>query len=1190
MNTTAASTDRGPARQRAQIPAGITTAASHLRSTNLERDILSQLPPLYVGSRTQDILRRVNTALDDPNRTRAWSLTGPYGSGKSTLALLIDALIGADGGRHQQALQLVAATNPDLAASLEEARARRAPEGFLGAIAAARREPLVTTLGRALHNAINRRWPSRRPKRIVDVLLALQASDAGSAQVLDTVKALCGTAPLLLIIDEFGKSLEHMATRDDFTDSSDDLFLLQELAELGAGRTGLPLYIGTLQHLSFLDYATRSTTLQRREWAKIQGRFEDITFTPDIGDSVQLIGRSLDHSSVPSAGLQLIKSQADAASAAWSRRGLDGILVGDSQVFVALYPLHPLTAVAAPLLAAQIGQHDRSLTGFLASDEPHTVRRFLATHESPRATTATTVRLPQLYDYFLASGRTTVLASANASRWIEIDTRISEARGLGNDDIDVLKTVGLLNLVDSSGALRASEDMVLFALSDPLDTVDDEKAREPIHHRLHDLVQRGFLVYREFSDEFRVWQGSDVDLRARIDEFRDRCDDHAVLGVLRRHLPMAVVAGRHSQRTGMLRHFITAASGPDSRPQQGPGVGDAADGLLLFHVGGAHDIPSIESALPVAVGVSDAAGNVLDAGRQVLALEELQQDAALDAVARREVSERLGQATAELAAVLANAFSPTRVGTQWHLMGAGMAETQLAARSLAGVVSAACEIAYPHTPQIRNEMLGRHQLTSQGAKARRELLTAMLTHPTEEFLGIESFGPERAMFSGVLSYLKLRDLAYDAHAGKNTELVSFGYSAPGPSDSLYPAWRALINAILSMSRQTPVSRVFELLMAPPFGVKAGVVPVIVLTALMICHDEVALFEEGSYQHRLTPDLLERLVKTPDRFTAKVVGASKGQRRLVIDKLAEALSVETVAKRRQINRNSAILGVTQALLDHIRTLSPYGRRTKQMSDSAIAVRAALMSAREPDELVFSALAVAVDCMPITAQDRRDEAAADAYMSSLLTALGEIRAADAKLRAAVVQNIAQAFRLPVDLPTLRRDLAARARGFAGVLLEPRIKGLVTLALNEQLMDEDWLDPIIIRIGGTPLGDWDDATAQGFAGRAQLLARSLDRVSHLYQAAQLNETAQPFEAQLVTLTGADGREERTLVYLPEDSKNAAETVAISVLREAEKKLGPDGGRILLASLARQVLTQHECADSDSDTASPTQKESIS
>ena len=54
----------------------------------------------------------------------------------------------------------------------------------------------------------------------------------------------------------------------------------------------------------------------------------------------------------------------------------------------------------------------------------------------------------------------------------------------------------------------------------------------------------------------------------------------------------------------------------------------------------------------------------------------------------------------------------------------------LTARSLAGIVSAACDIAYPHTPHIRNEMLGRHQLTSQGAKARRELITAMLTRPS----------------------------------------------------------------------------------------------------------------------------------------------------------------------------------------------------------------------------------------------------------------------------------------------------------------------------------------------------------------------------------------------------------------------------------------------------------------------------
>ncbi len=838
--------------------------------------------------------------------------------------------------------------------------------------------------------------------------------------------------------------------------------------------------------------------------------------------------------------------------------------------------------IAAPLLAAQVGQHDRTVIGFLASDEPYTVRRFLAEHASGTGREGATVRLPQLYDYFFASGRTTLLASANASRWIEIDTRLSEAHGLPDEDLQVLKTVGLLNLIDSSGALRASADMVLFALSDPVHA-SDEAARKQLLTRLTDLVDRGFLVYREFSDEYRVWQGSDVDLRARIDEIRERCDDHTVVKMLSKHLPAAVVAGGHSQRTGMLRHFVTSATESDTSQVEGPCVDDAADGLLIFHFGTKEDLPRVNSPLPAVAGVTDRPEIVLEAGRHLLALEELQEDKTLDSVARREISERAGQARAELAAALTEAFAPSRPGVRWYLLPTDGANTsnssldRLEGRSLAAIVSAACDRVYQHTPKIRNEMLGRHQLTSQGAKARRELMTAMLTHPGEKALGITGYGPERAMYEGVVAYLGLHRLAEDNADASGETLVEFQYAAPDTSSSLYPAWRALCDALTHAENETSLEEIFRLLMAPPFGIKAGVVPIVVVAALILAADEVAVFEEGTYQPRLTPDLLERLVKTPDRFSVKSVPVNKGQRKLVLDKLASALQVNASVPRASKVRNPALLAVARALLDRVRVLTPYVLRTKRLTVEAIAVREALITARDPDELVFFALPSALGLAAITADARRDERAADEYVTLLMGALHEIGAADKNLRSEVINILAKEFSLPADLPTLRRDLAARARGFADVLLEPNLKGLINLALNDTLPDEDWLDPVVVRIINTGLADWTDDHVKQFAVRTRELARSLDRVSYLYQSARLADAGQPFDAQLVTLTDPDGHESRTLVYVPHDIRDAAGALANEILEKATRELGAGGGRILLAALAQALMAPEAASDAE-------------
>jgi hypothetical protein len=434
---TARQSDYAKASPHDQVPNGICVVSSRLRSVNLERDSeTTDIGPIHLSARVLDTLSRLAAAIDDRSRTRAWSLTGPYGSGKSTIALLTAALLGPAGNRRRQAEELVADESPDLARRIAEARDHMAPDGFITAIATARREPVTETLARALIRGTNRRWPDGKPpRRVATSLKPLRTPTAANADVLAALEALCSEGPLLLAIDEFGKTLEYLAGRGDSDNAHDDVYVLQEIAELGVGPSGPPLFTLTLQHLSLLDYAARSTSLQRREWAKVQGRFEDITFTSDLSDAVQLIRRSLVHKDLGDTGRELVGHHAVASSDAWSRLGLLGVLPADSDLFAALYPLHPLTAAAAPLVAAQIGQHDRSLAGFLGGDEPHTVGRFITDHKTANATTATTVRLPQLYDYFFASGRTTMLASASASRWIEIDLILSQAHGMDDQDL-----------------------------------------------------------------------------------------------------------------------------------------------------------------------------------------------------------------------------------------------------------------------------------------------------------------------------------------------------------------------------------------------------------------------------------------------------------------------------------------------------------------------------------------------------------------------------------------------------------------------------------------------------------------------------------------------------------------------------------------------------------------------------------
>ena len=1176
-----------------QLPAGITLVGSELRSTNLERDVREQhLNAPYVGARALDVLDRVTNAVTDLRRTRAWSFTGPYGSGKSTLANLLDAFLGHDSARHAEAVAAVEATSPGLASRLSQAREDRAPNGFLGAVATARREPLAATVYRALQTAVDRRWKKHPPKAIKEALAVCSEREIPAAEsLLDAVTALCSTShPVLLIIDEFGKSLEYLAAAGDAGSAESDVFLLQMLAEKGAGRSGLPLFIFTLQHLAFSDYAARSSAIQAKEWAKIQGRFEDITFGPNLGDAVHLLRRRLDQSGLQQPGRELVQQQAQAAAKAWTQQGLNAVVDISAEMFADLYPLHPLTAIAAPLLASQIGQHDRSLTGFLANDEPNTVRRTIDTASADAPERASTIRLPQLYDYFFASGRTTILASTNASRWLEVDNRLNEAHGLAPEDQDTLKAIGILNLIDADGVLRATPAMIQLALNDPVDA-PDPKRFAALQERLQRLVDDGFLVHRKYSDEYRVWQGSDVDIDARVKEIAIRIAPSDVVGYFSKHLgrvlPAAVVAGAHSQRTGMLRYFRTAIS-HQTEKLDGPTIHDAADGMIVYHLGALDTRPLINSPLPVLIGTTKNPTTILEAGITLVALEELLQDESLDHVAKREIQERAADISQTIGSQLDEAFNPRSPQSTWHLWEKGTEtqeppRTSIEARSYAGLVSKACDEVYPHTPHIRNEMLGRHELTSIGARARRELLTALLQRTGLPILGYDEhrYTPERAIYHGVIEYLGLHRAAGEADkATQGGSIATHGVSRPDPqkNPSVIAVWEALEKALSHATRPTPIAEIYHQLMAPPYGVKAGVIPILMITALILRAGDVALFEEGNYCPRLTAEILERILADtgPERFTVKAAPVGKGQRRRVVTRLADTLGVDV--PRSRAARNPQLLAVTRAMLERVMVLDPYTRQTRRLSPEALKIREVLSTATDPDELVFNALPKALGYQPILVSTPEDDQVADAYVSRLTTALNELSNAGTALRQEVAAIIGREFRVPADLPELRAGLTERLCGFANASLELNLQGFVSRVLNESLSDEDWLDPIIIRLTNKALGDWTDRDVESFPLQVKQIARALDRVSHLYE---VQETSEPeehadarrskprkIETRLLTLTTPRGTEERTLIHVPKQSRAAADALAVRVMRQAEEELGPDGARILLAALAERLV----------------------
>lgn len=1135
----------------------------YLRAANLEAH-QDQADHYIPTSRALEVLRRLVHSVGDSTAGRSWSLTGPYGAGKSSFALFLRTLLGPAGDRREVAERALRAADGPLYEALVDARvAVGAADGFVLATTTCQQEPLADSLLRALVKGTDARWPKRKPAAVSAALKSAQASRSARA-IAGAVRAIAEHAPVLLILDEFGKTLEHFAARaSERVDVSADLFVLQELAEQATGAQAAPIFTFTLQHLAFDDYVRQASAQQRREWGKVQGRFEDVSFLESAEQSLRLVAGALDDSAISPSLSKRRRNWAKASFAAAREVGIANHLPGGADTVMRCYPLHPIALLTLPELCGQLGQHGRTLFTFIASAEPGTARSFLESTQVPKSSQSLpAITLSDLFDFFAGAGQAMAL-SIGGSRWREIHERVREASNLDQQDLAVLKAVGLLNLMSNALGLRASPDLVSFALSDPAGPADPTW-----RSRLEDLESRGFLTFRSFADEYRLWQGSDVDLRGRVADAREQLRSTNAADLLARlHSDTPVIAARHSQEVGMLRYFAVGYTDDGSRLLPELAKDDPADGMLVYHLGADESAAQLEigsDRRPVIVVTSDRARQVRDAAIEVAAALAVldQQEVLADRVARRELQDRVADARNRLAQALANAFRAGVDGVHFRqVTSGGLSEPLSAAHGLSSLLSAVCDEAYCQSPQIRNEMLGRRELTSQGAKARRELIEAMIERPDDDKLGIQGYGPDRAMYEAVLK-----------HTGIHVQSGEiWGFRAP-TAPQLRSVWGAMAQFIDAASDSPDsVDHLYERLTAPPIGLKEGPIPVLLVAYLLQRMDDVAIYEAGTFQPNLTSDLVERLVKAPQRFALKSF-STRGNRVQILAAISSAtasLGVGGLSPLSQTRlRNETVLAVAAPLLNLVRRMPVYTRKTSRLSERTLAVRNVLREAREPDRLLLVDLPAA--CGFDGAAWLKPTAATIAkFGKDLSSALDELNGAYETQLFEIRDLLAAALQLPADVPTIRDWIAPRAADLEGKVLDGKLQSFVFNLADDSTDPQGWLERIGLVVTNKAVELWLDEDRVAFRSVLAERVASFLRVQALHFEAKSQSLAEPFIARKLTYTTPEGVEQSRVIYYDETAGAGLDELVDEVLGRAETLIGgPHGREALTALLVERML----------------------
>lgn len=1104
-----------------------------LRSTNLERDFHDPhaLENYILTPHGHQCLTRLAKGLRRGATERAWRVTGDYGSGKSSFALMLAHWFSGNARRLKG--DLGTAVNYDSFHLAERPK-------FLPVLITGSREPMGRAILRALVRTMDEQYTrGGRAALVNDMAQAVESDER--IEDADTVRwVLRSNAKLikdgksggmLLLLDELGKFLEYAA----FHPQQQDVFLLQKLAESTAGSDDCPLFVVGLLHQGFNAYADHLGPAVQREWEKIAGRFEEIVFNQPLLQTAELIG----------AALRVRENLLPAASRHEVTRGMEAVQqlgwLGSNQPAMPaglasrLFPLHPTVLPALVRTFTRFGQNERSLFSFLLSSEPFGLQDF----SSRPLAAGNTYRLPDFYDYVRATFGHRLAVHNYRSHWTEIESMVESFGTADEVELKIVKTVGMLNLLDQTDLLPTNEALEA-ALGGP-GGVEPRRLRAAIEN-LHQT--RRVLFKRGVTGSYRLWSHTSVDLQAAYEKATKAVGKIRRVGATLTEMLAThpIVARRHYIQSGNLRYFAVRYCAVDEIEQIATEPTEA-DGVIIVALCETQDEcdAAAQKAKHQAIAtaghillaaptdpLSNHAGLVAETLRwNWVALNTPELNG--DPFARNEMSRQKQAAATRLERRIQDLLGlrslSGALALRWY--SAGKACPISTPRQLLSRLSEICDKLYPDAPLIANELVNRRSLSSAAAAARMRLIERIFTDGNRELLGMEvdKRPPERSMYLSILQ----RGLVHRADRG------GWRLAEPTATDPcrLLPLFRFLRTQLeMKGDTRTRVSDLFAQLEQPPFGIRAGLAPLLLAIYVAIHPDEFAIYEDNTFLAKVRGEEFMRMSKAPESFEIQHCGM-KALRTDVFESLLRVLDLG-----QSDNKSTHILNIVRPLCLFVAKHPDYSRNTHRLSDHARAARDNILAAKDPTKLLFHDLPVACGLTAFPVAGHPNRAVAQNYSARLRKALDEVGGAYGRLLQRMQDGLRLNFGLTGSLPAMRERLATRVEALVIYATEPRLKAICLRFADRQLADEAWLESLGSLVVQTPPSRWKDIDEDSFEREIMVLGAKFTHLESIHFAKR--SRGEWSEAFRLALTRDDGDEAQEVFFVEKSELARVDEIA--------------------------------------------------
>lgn len=728
---------------------------------------------------------------------------------------------------------------------------------------------------------------------------------------------------LIIVIDEFGKILEHAANNNP----EQELYFLQKLAEFVNVPTRKVILLTTL-HQNFNTYASKLNDAQKNEWSKVKGRFKEIVFVEPVEQLLFLASQQLGDSDDANAH---VPSVSEIVELAKSYRIISQDMA--QETICRLYPLDAISSACLTLGIQRYGQNERTLFSFLTSLDEFSINAFKPREDFTYNTAC-------VYDYLVYSFYS-VLTESNADSmdWRSMRVAIErvESGVIENELIEgclkIVKTIGVLNLfykhITIDEQLLAEYSRLALGIPE-------------VKPYLNKLLSQKIIRYASYKSQYILFEGTDVDIE---DELYKASTVVPVPSVsISEILPFvnqkAELASAIYYKLGTPRYFEYKVV---NEPVETIPTGDI-DGYinLVFPLAS-----SLEDVLTYSSKIETAniyvffnnVNEIISHLHEIKKLQYLLDNVIIDdRIAKREVLSQIQFETRLLNECINDKLTLNDGNVIWIYGGLCLPVTNH--RDINQLLSQVCEKVYHQTPMIQNELMNKHKLSSSISLARVNLLDAMLEHCGEKDFGFGemSFPPEKTIY-----YTLFKNTGI--HRQENDGL----YILDEPtSNGIMPLWNVCCDFLNnSVEKEQKLSALIKQLKERPFKLKQGLIDFWIPIFLYVKQQSFALYNGNTFVLDINKEIFELLQKRPNDFSIRAYDV-------------QGVKLQFFRRYRQFLRQSdemavssdSVLATIKPFFNYYRHLNDYAKSTRKFNNSYTAkFRDILAEAKDPAKAFF-----------------------------------------------------------------------------------------------------------------------------------------------------------------------------------------------------------------------------------------------